>query len=70
MYGWTKRGLPGWKALSPQNFKMSFVASMSQDGCEGIIGFKGTVDGDKFLIFLKGLLKNLISKGDSEQTKI
>ena len=70
MYGWTKRGLPGWKVLSPQTFKMSFVASMSQDGCEGIIGFKGTVDGDKFLIFLKGLLKNLISKGDGEQTKI
>ena len=48
MYGWTKKGLPGWKILSPQTFKMSFVASMSQDGCEGVVGFHGTIDGDSF----------------------
>ena len=58
------------KSFITQTFKMSFVTSMTQDGCEGIIGFIGTVDGDKFFIFLKGLLKNLICKGDDEQTRV
>ena len=62
--------LPGWKILSPQTFKMNFVASMSQDGCEGVVYFHGTVDWDRFLIFLKGLLKSLIDRGDDNQIKV
>ena len=46
----------------PQTFKMSFVTSMSLYNCEGIIGFKGIVYGDNFLIFLKVLLKSLLVK--------
>ena len=38
------------------------MTSMNQDGCEGIIGFKGIADGDNFLIFLKVLLKTLLVK--------
>ena len=42
------------------------MTSMSQDSCKGIIASKRIVDGDKFLIFFKAVLKNLISKGDEQ----
>ena len=65
-----QNGLPGRKILSPQTFKMSFVTSMRQDDCEEVVGFHGTVDEDRYLIFLKGLLKSLINRGDDNQIKV
>ena len=43
-YGWSKKGISGWKSLSSQPFEMSFIVCFSKNSIEGLTGFKKTIN--------------------------
>ena len=43
-YGWSKKGISGWKSLSSQPFEMSFIVCFSKNSIEGFTGFKKTIN--------------------------
>ena len=61
MYGWSKKGVSGWKYVIPQTFRMSFVIGLSKTRWEGLIGFKETINSKRFILFLKGIIQRNVS---------
>ena len=60
-YGWTKRGTNDRLVENQLEFKMSFVDSHRWDLAEGIMSTQTTFNQLKYLIFLKTLIKRIMS---------
>ena len=56
-YGWAKSGKKGWKVQSTLNFKMSFIVGFSWRRLEGLLGYSESNTSQRFILFLKGILK-------------
>ena len=67
-YGWWRKGISGWKFMEPQAFRMSFIVGLSKTRWEGLVGFKGTKNSERFILFLKGvIMRNEQSDGSNNR---
>ena len=56
-YGWWRKRISGWKFMELQAFRMSFIVGLSKTRWEGLVGFKGTINSERFILFLNGVIK-------------
>ena len=69
-YGWWRNGISGRKFMKPQAFRKSFIVGLSKTRWEGLVGFKGTRNNERFILFLKGVIKRNEQSDGSNNRRI
>ena len=69
-YRWWRKGILDWKFMEPQAFRMSFIVGLSKTRWEGLVGFKGTINSERFILFLKGVIKRNEQSDGSNNRRI